>query len=417
MISRQYFFVLHSYYSLLIFKENDLSTSKFLSDKPLSAEEKNYYEECKEYYHLTNEPLIAVPEEIFDNKTELTSTSMKFAIDEACDRFNLKDFLNKFCDKTNLTMKDIAVRKIQVGSSVVEMDIFDKVEPNQKKIKLKLIYQQCKGKLKAYLAKLKVFFMYMGPLKLLNNIQKFRADIKLNPKYNRIYAPGHDYWLGPNNDGKDRGSKPYYCPDGWQRWSFYVTDRFDEKFRGCCICYHGTKFAYGLSILLSGLKPADVDAHGAGIYATPSVNYAAHPRYAEVKEIDTSSGKKFFKSGKYVQFVLECRVHPSNIKKIADETLSASNTVIDPNISNDIIEWLIDSKSKDLVDFNDPNSTIICTGILLRVTDDHPGLLPQSQWWYESHLCDYSACCLLGIDLKLLNKKNKRGDECQIIIQ
>ena len=48
--------------------------------------------------------------------------------------------------------------------------------------------------------------------------------------------------------------------------------------------------------------------------------------------------KKFFKNGKYVQFVLECRVHPSNIKTIGTETLGGPNAKIDSNINNDIIE-------------------------------------------------------------------------------
>ncbi|CAF3427800.1 unnamed protein product, partial [Rotaria sp. Silwood2] len=71
-----------------------------------------------------------------------------------------------------------------------------------------------------------------------------------------------------------------------------------------------TKFAHGLSILLSGLKPAEIKAHGAGIYATPLINYAAHPRYSEVKLVESSTRKKIFKADKYVQFVLECRAHP-----------------------------------------------------------------------------------------------------------
>lgn len=67
----------------------------------------------------------------------------------------------------------------------------------------------------------------------------------------------------------------------------------------------GTKFAYGLSILLSGLKPAHIATHGTGIYATPSIIYASHPRYAEVKEIKIEEHRKFFNSGRYIQFVLE----------------------------------------------------------------------------------------------------------------
>jgi hypothetical protein len=264
------------------------------------------------------------------------------------------------------------------------------------------------------LAKMKIFFLFMGPIESLAKMQKYRAEITLNPQFNRIYAPGHDYWQGALHDGKNRGNKPYYCPVGWQRCSFYVTDNFDEKFNGWCISYHGTKFSFGLSILLSGLKPAVIAAHGAGIYTSPSINYAAHPRYSEVKVIETAA-KKFFKSGKYIQFVLECRVHPDNILKVVRETLGANSTTIDPNIENSIIEWLIDNQKKSLIDFNDPDSSIVCTGLLTRITDEHPGLLPESQWWYESHLCESPKCCPIGIDLASLIQQNERGEKCTII--
>ncbi|CAF1568893.1 unnamed protein product, partial [Rotaria sordida] len=188
------------------------------------------------------------------------------------------------------------------------------------------------------------------------------------------------FWTGALHDGRDRGDKPYYCPVGWQRCSFYVADRFRERFRGCCICYHGTKFEYGLAILLSGLKPAGAIAHGPGIYATPSIIYAAHPRYAEIKEIEPKHQNEYFKNSKYIQFVLECRVHPSNIK-IGCETLGAGAATIDPNISNQKIEWVIETNGKNIVDFNDVNAEIVCTGLMIRATQEYPGLLPESKWW------------------------------------
>ncbi|CAF4487017.1 unnamed protein product, partial [Rotaria magnacalcarata] len=56
--------------------------------------------------------------------------------------------------------------------------------------------------------------------------QNYRSEIKLNPQFNRTYGPGHTYWIGALNDGRDRGGKPYYCPVGWQRNSLYITDKF-----------------------------------------------------------------------------------------------------------------------------------------------------------------------------------------------
>ncbi len=66
-------------------------------------------------------------------------------------------------------------------------------------------------------------------------MQKRRAEIKLNPEHNRIYACGHVYWEDNLNDGKDRGKKPYCWPVEWQRSSFYITENFYEKFKGWCM--------------------------------------------------------------------------------------------------------------------------------------------------------------------------------------
>ncbi|CAF0953245.1 unnamed protein product [Didymodactylos carnosus] len=162
---------------------------------------------------------------------------------------------------------------------------------------------------------------------------------------------GHTYWSSELNDGKDRGGKPYYCPVGWKRYSFYITETpqdFYQKFKGWCICYHGIKFQYGLTILLSGLKPANQAAHGAGVYFSPCINYAYHPRYSDVQQMPSEYQKDFSKSGRYLQFVLECRVHPGNIKKMAKETLSANSTTVDPNINNSVIEWVVDHGGKQI---------------------------------------------------------------------
>ncbi|CAF3819920.1 unnamed protein product [Rotaria sp. Silwood1] len=391
-----------------------LCTEYFLSNEPLSSTEKRYYEQCKEYYKLTKQPLISISDEIFDNTIELESSLIILGIDEDCHTFDLQKFLKEFCDTLNIEVNDISVKKIQAGSSIVEATIYDKFKPSGKKIRLKMIYDKLTDKLRNLLGQMKVFFMFMGPSESFDKILKHRDEITLNPKYNRIYVREHVYWIGALDDGLDRGNQPYYCPVGWQRWSFYVTQNFYEKFKGWCICYHGTKFEHGLSILLNGLKPAHLKAHGDGIYATPSINYACHPRYSEVKLIQSSS-QKIFKSGKYVQFVLECRVHPKYIKKIDRETLNATKTIIDPNIDNDKIEWVIDHQNKSIVDFNDANASIVCSGLMIRVTDDHPGLLPQSRWWYESHLCNQSFCCALGIGLESLQKRKRSGDTCNIV--
>lgn len=392
---------------------NDLSTAQFLSDEKLTEDEQSYYDDCKEYRRLTGKPIISVAEEVFDNDSNISSASIKFGIDEDCNKFDLAAFLHKTCETLGFTPNDIAIKRIQVGSVILEAEIKNKSKFGNLKLFIKTVLRKITDAACKAFDFLNMFFMFMGPIECLSQIQKHRADIKLNQKFNKKYGPEHVFWSGPCNDGRDRGGKPYFCPVGWQRWSFYVTDNFYKKFTGWSICYHGTKFEYGLSILLNGLKPAKVVAHGKGVYASPSINYVSHPRYAEVKRIE-SSKIKFFKSGRYIQFVLECRVNPKYIKE-AEETLKAENIVIDSNINNRIIEWLIDIQDKDIVDFNDPDSPIVCTGILTRTTDAHPGLLPESQWWFRSHLCDNSSCCFLNIDRKLLKRQKKDGDECNII--
>ena len=370
----------------VISKESEpVVTKKYvLSPEVLTPEEKTYYSTCKQYYNLTKMPLVSIAPNILNDDFQTESLSFKFAIDEDYDKFDMETFLNNICNLLNINRDDIRVNKIQKGSVHICLDYVVKKIGNtatQIKMLIKSTYNTLTEKVKQEMSKLKVFFMYMGDITNCANVTQIRHEIKLYPQYNRIYAPGHTYWPGALQDGRDRGDSPYYCPVGWKRYSFNVCDNFDQKFKGWCICYHGTKFEYGLSILLSGLKPAWDTAHGPGIYASPSIIYAAHPRYAEVKEIQPSQHNDFFKHGRYVQFVLECRVHPTNRKVIGRETLGASNRIIDPNISNDKIEWVIDNRGNDLVDFNDPNASIICTGLMIRVTDNHPVFLPDSQWW------------------------------------
>ncbi|CAF3938032.1 unnamed protein product [Rotaria sordida] len=353
------------------------------STEPISPVEEIYYEKCQHYYNITHTPLISVSDNIFDDKIELTSASLVFIIDE---------------DGKN----DIVISKMQKGSVKVVFDFIKNIGSQPIVIQVKALYYSLTDTIKDELAKLRVFFMFMGDLKSLNSKQEFRYDMTLYPQYNHLYVPNKTFWTGTTPDGLDRGNQPYYCPTGWKRYSFYITENFYAKFKGWCICYHGTKFSHGLSILLSGLAPAEIAAYGQGIYATPAITYACHPRYSEVKKIESSDERAFFKDGNYIQFVLQCRVHPKYMIKIDRETLGACETKIDLNINNDSIEWLIDAQGKPLMDFNDPNSTIICTGIMVRVTDNHPGLLPESQW------CQYQQL----VNKQLINKRclmhNKR---------
>ncbi|CAF3376137.1 unnamed protein product [Rotaria sp. Silwood2] len=361
-------------------------------------------------------PLISVSNETFNDNNELTSSILKFAIDNDYNNFVLKNFLNTISNIMKIDLDDIDIKKIQKGSIILEMEISKKTSSKFQKIKL--IFKSMTDVMREELGKLKVFFMFMGDITSLKERQKGYYEIKLHPEWNHIYAHNHTYWVGANNDGIDRGNQPYYCPVGWKRYSLYVANNFPEKFKGWCICYHGTKFKYGLSILLSGLKTAKDKAHGPGIYTSPSIIYASHPRYAEIKFVESSVENDYFRKGQYMQFVLECRVHPNNIKKKGRETLCVNNqAIIDPNISNDTIEWLIDTHGKDLMDFNDPNSVIFCTGIMVRITDNHPGLLPVSKWWYAYDTSNFLNQEYVGIHYEDLTGKIINKEKCNIIFE
>jgi hypothetical protein len=41
---------------------------------------------------------------------------------------------------------------------------------------------------------------------------------------------------------------------------------------------------------------------------------------------------------------------------------------------------------------------------MTRVTNNHPRLLLESQWWYDAHICENTSCCYLGTDLNKLMK-------------
>lgn len=109
-------------------------------------------------------------------------------------------------------------------------------------------------------------------------------DGSLNPQFNKRYGPGEGatYWRGALNDGRRRGGFPYYCPDGWARFSLdvikmqrsenaslngntpdsdsdYHSDHrnFDDKYGNWAIMYHGTKGKLVGSILSSGFRAHD----------------------------------------------------------------------------------------------------------------------------------------------------------------
>lgn len=156
----------------------------------------------------------------------------------------------------------------------------------------------------------------------------------------------------------DRGGRPYIKPCGWLRYSLRV-DRFDEV-KDWCVAYHGTANTNTLSILLSGLRRPDGQqvqvAHGQAysdtnrtIYLSPSIEYAAHPVYAQFFELE---------EGRWGQLVFQCRVRPNAFRE-APSTLGKKhwprNLLFDPSFSNEALEWLVE----------DPSDVVAC-GLMVR---------------------------------------------------
>ncbi|ETO25762.1 hypothetical protein RFI_11374 [Reticulomyxa filosa] len=226
-------------------------------------------------------------------------------------------------------------------------------------------------------------------------VYMLRTKALFNPDYDRIYSPKHIYWDGSLNDGRDRGKHPYFCPVGWKRYSLRVADAesdedFYERFKGWHIAYHGTQYKFGLAIILSGLAITRGGDYNSGLYASPSITYAAHPRYSSIEKIDPKNRFYFSEQGNanYVQMVLELRIHPDCLSKIKPETFGfLKRRRIDPNFKNSKLEWVL--TGSDFFDFNSPDRKVVCSGIMARTTDKHPALLPGSYWWWKISCKEY----------------------------
>ena len=108
---------------------------------------------------------------------------------------------------------------------------------------------------------------------------------------------------------------------------------------------------------------------------SPSIEYCAHPRYAEPWTKIEKNGKN-----RWFQLVFQCRVNPKAVKTVAHETLlqkESKQMRIDPNFDNNELEWIIPG-TKDVYYMKED---IICYGIMMRVSDINPAQLPSSTWW------------------------------------
>ncbi len=171
-------------------------------------------------------------------------------------------------------------------------------------------------------------------------------------------------WEGklPGRDGES-----YFCPSGWRRFSLKVS--FDQEFfKRSSVMYHGTAGRNIGPIVRDGFIPRECQHGAKAVYLTPSIRYAAHPRYARIYKAD----------GHYYQVALEVRVVNEMLTSFKGETMKVFDRYqIDPNFKdNNGMEFLF--KSDEVVQ---TAGGIAVTGIMMRVSKQDPLLLPESGWW------------------------------------
>mmetsp|Transcript_48863 Transcript_48863/g.89573 ORF Transcript_48863/g.89573 Transcript_48863/m.89573 type:complete len:387 (+) Transcript_48863:61-1221(+) len=181
-------------------------------------------------------------------------------------------------------------------------------------------------------------------------------------------------WNGGLN-GTTTSLYPYMCPVGWRRFALNVPERHSEfhTFQDTYLMYHGLHPENVQKIIRNGFIAKECQHGCPAVYLTPSILYAAHPRYARVVKV----GKI------YCQVVLEVRMRKSLWKKeqVQGETLCAGGLEIDPNFpDNKTMEFLVRGKQDEFVK---PHEGLVVTGIMMRCLDTDPALLACSQWWLE----------------------------------
>ena len=114
------------------------------------------------------------------------------------------------------------------------------------------------------------------------------------------------------------------------------------------------------------------------VYLTPSIEYAAHPRYA-------CPWQKKGNQNYWYQLVFQCRVNPKSIAGTHRETLlsgQAKSTIrVDENFSNNELTWLVPASTAQAEYLREH---IICYGLMVRKTNCDPQELPVSQWWQHT---------------------------------
>ncbi|CAM2729518.1 unnamed protein product, partial [Rotaria socialis] len=282
-----------------------------------------------------------------------------------------------FCQCVRIPTTALLMEKIKRGSTLVYCVV---IPPHGHTVAEQLVVNDNRQICNAMSSGLQTHVKSVSLGHFMNENENVR-EAKMNEKWNRVYMNAalpcaHAvYWSGC----LDRGGKPYFFPAGWTRFGIKVAENeneFERKWGHWYVAYHGTKSNFADLILSSGLKtgPGCWAAGETVVYVSPSIEYCAHPRYAEPWNNPNNNGK-------YHQLVFQCRVNPKclNSDNTRPETLLRDKNVqIDKKLSNKELEWVIRPPSQDIQYITDD---IICYGLMLRTTDGHPEQLPSSHWW------------------------------------
>ena len=220
-----------------------------------------------------------------------------------------------------------------------------------------------------------------------NFFEDLMRNIVMNREYCRIYSI--------NRTDEEEGfistsfstpiyysGEPYYCPNGWRRWSVdlgLTGEKFETLYGEWPVAYHGTHPSSSLKIFKHGFKRSEkchchLKPKEYGIYFSPSIEYAAHPRYADIYQAQ----------GYFIQTVLQVRIKPSLITCKGHGTIPGTypkDEQIDPNFSNYALEWVVKWNSTSNLTIADG---IVVYSFMMRILKEHPGHLPQNKWWQAS---------------------------------
>jgi hypothetical protein len=218
------------------------------------------------------------------------------------------------------------------------------------------------------------------------NASHHRTYVRMvHPNVNKTMALTS--WKGPNS--YNYYDLNYFCPCGWRRFALKVpSDLPDDFWKNSSNMYHGLQPEFVQAIVRDGFKPNECQHDGKAVYLTPSIRYAAHPRFARIQVY----------KGLYYQVILQCRVLNSKLTAFKDavkkggvpgkgteeipgtgETMKVRKKMtIDDNHHNDLMEclWFSDT-------FVKARHGLVVAGVMIRCLGTNPIDLEENRWWQE----------------------------------